>query len=48
MLAACKKLLDLGVNLQNISQTLQFLRAYRSTQLSHMVIVCDGSMRLRG
>lgn len=42
MLAACKKLLDLGVNLQNISQTLQFLRAYRSTQLSHMVIVCDG------
>ena len=37
MLAACKKLLDLGVNLQNISQTLQFLRAYRSTQLSHMV-----------
>lgn len=44
MLAACKKLLDLGVNLQNISQTLQFLRAYRSTQLSHMVIVCDGSM----
>ena len=42
MLAACKKLLDLGMNLQNISQTLQFLRAYRSTQLSHMVIVCDG------
>ncbi|WEV52226.1 MerR family transcriptional regulator [Bifidobacterium sp. ESL0704] len=42
ILAVSKKLLDTGVNLQNVTAAIRFLARHRTKQLEHMTIICDG------
>ena len=42
VLAASKKLLDAGVNLQNVTAAIGFLMKRTTTQLEHVTIMCDG------
>ena len=42
ILSVSKRLLDAGVNLQNVNKAITFLMAYSLTDLEHMMIVCDG------
>lgn len=42
ILAVSKKLLDIGVNLQNVTNAVEYLMKQPSWRLSHMTIVCDG------
>ena len=42
VLAASKKLLDAGVNLQNVTTAIEFLMQRSCAQLEHVTIVCDG------
>lgn len=42
VLAVSKKLLDLGVNLQNVTSAIGFLMQRTSAQLEHTTIMCDG------
>ncbi|KAB7790756.1 MerR family transcriptional regulator [Bifidobacterium leontopitheci] len=42
VLAVSKKLLDLGVNLQNVTTAIGFLMQRSSAQLEHTTIMCDG------
>lgn len=42
ILATSKKLLDAGVNLQNVTTAIGFLVAHTSSQLEHITIMCDG------
>ncbi|WEV65004.1 MULTISPECIES: MerR family transcriptional regulator [unclassified Bifidobacterium] len=42
ILAVSKKLLDTGVNLQNVTAAIGFLSRHRTSQLEHMTIICDG------
>ena len=42
ILAVSKKLLDAGVNLQNVTTAIGFLMQRASSQLEHITIMCDG------
>lgn len=42
ILAVSKKLLDTGVNLQNVTAAIGFLSRRRTADLEHMTIICDG------
>lgn len=42
VLAVSKKLLDIGVNLQNATATIEFLIAQPPERLRHLTILCDG------
>ncbi|WEV73214.1 MerR family transcriptional regulator [Bifidobacterium sp. ESL0790] len=42
ILAVSKKLLDTGVNLQNVTAAIGFLSRHRTSELEHMTIICDG------
>ncbi|WEV59961.1 MerR family transcriptional regulator [Bifidobacterium sp. ESL0728] len=42
ILAVSKKLLDIGVNLQNVTAAIGFLSRHHTSQLEHMTIICDG------
>lgn len=42
ILAVSKKLLDLGVNLQNVTAAIGFLSRHRTAELENMTIICDG------
>lgn len=42
ILAVSKKLLDAGVNLQNVTSAIGFLMQRSSPQLEHITIMCDG------
>ncbi|MCO6558149.1 MAG: MerR family transcriptional regulator [Bifidobacterium sp.] len=42
ILAVSKKLLDTGVNLQNVTAAIGFLSRHQTAQLEHMTIICDG------
>lgn len=42
ILAVSKKLLDIGVNLQNVTSAIGFLSRHRTAELEHMTIICDG------
>lgn len=42
ILATSKKLLDAGVNLQNVTTAIGFLVAHTSSQLEHITNMCDG------
>ncbi|WEV68541.1 MerR family transcriptional regulator [Bifidobacterium sp. ESL0775] len=42
ILAVSKKLLDTGVNLQNVTAAIAFLSRHKTAELEHMTIICDG------
>ncbi|RYQ43590.1 transcriptional regulator, MerR family [Bifidobacterium pseudolongum subsp. globosum] len=42
ILAVSKKLLDIGVNLQNVTNAVEYLMRQPSDRLEHMTILCDG------
>ena len=42
VLAASKRLLDAGVNLQNVTAAIGFLMERTTAQLEHVTIMCDG------
>ncbi|EFA23090.1 hypothetical protein BIFGAL_03202 [Bifidobacterium gallicum DSM 20093 = LMG 11596] len=42
ILAVSKRLLDVGINLQNVTQAVQFLMDKTTAQLEHTTILCDG------
>lgn len=42
ILTVSKKLLDTGVNLQNVTSAIAFLRTKPAVELGHMTIICDG------
>lgn len=42
ILAVSKKLLDTGVNLQNVTSTIGFLSLRSCAELEHLTIICDG------
>ena len=42
MLAVSKRLLDAGVNLQNVTAAVVFLERRSTAQLEHVTIMCDG------
>lgn len=42
ILAVSKKLLDTGVNLQNVTSTIAFLSLRSCAELEHLTIICDG------
>lgn len=42
ILAVSKKLLDTGVNLQNVTAAIGFLSRRRTAELENMTIICDG------
>ena len=43
MLAVSKRLLDAGVNLQNVTAAVVFLSHRSAVQLEHVTIMCDGA-----
>lgn len=42
ILSVSKKLLDIGVNLQNVTNAVEYLMRQPSDRLEHMTILCDG------
>lgn len=46
ILAVSKRLLDAGVNLQNVNKAISFLMKHSSDQLERMTILCDGDQVL--
>ena len=42
ILAVSKRLLDAGVNLQNVTAAIGYLRTRSTMQLEHVTIMCDG------
>lgn len=42
ILAVSKRLLDAGVNLQNVNKAISFLMSHESKDLEQMTILCDG------
>lgn len=43
ILAVLKRLLDAGVNLQNVTTAVGFLKQRTAAQLEHVTIMCDGT-----
>ncbi|WP_125963406.1 MerR family transcriptional regulator [Bifidobacterium dolichotidis] len=43
ILAVSKRLLDVGINLQNVTQAVKFLMDKTTDQLEHTTIMCDGT-----
>lgn len=43
ILAVSKRLLDAGVNLQNVTAAIEFLKSRSIDQLAHVTIMCDGT-----